>query len=176
MSLLSHVHKIMSKPLTLESRAALARLGKCGSNSTTSSTAPHHSFSASNYNPLVPLSRRAAVLVLLFKEGGTGDLRVVVTMRGAGMRACKFVLVVLVSSSELAGGSAGYKGSSESERRLLKCETWWAHCVVWHPGELLCPDCCIKVPDGQYPILHTHYPGLLLRPTISSGYLTLDAF
>jgi len=79
----------MTKPLTLQSRAALARLASVG-------TKPAGNYfdvrppSLSSYNQLVPLSRRAAVLVLLFKEARTGDLRVVVTMRGAGMRACEF--------------------------------------------------------------------------------------
>lgn len=89
--------KTMSKPLTLQSRAALARLASVGRKpfgNPTDARTPHLPEPSSGYNVLVPLSRRAAVLVLLFKEARTGDLRVVVTMRGAGMRACEFCFVL----------------------------------------------------------------------------------
>ena len=46
-----------------------------------------------NYD-LVPLSRRAAVLVLLYADP-KGDLRVVLTMRAKTLSSCKFVYLCL---------------------------------------------------------------------------------
>lgn len=46
-----------------------------------------------------PLKRRAAVLILLFADR-RGDLRVVLTIRSAGLRNCKLVRSVTARTSD----------------------------------------------------------------------------